>query len=171
MQSPLINDDLWTRRGITLLWDAEELNKLCQPSQVISLRKFRQLYEAGWPEEQLPLINDVTLIVAGIEACVDALEPEEASEWLEDTIYQAMVSFQSDVASGGTQASLVLWIVDSKRLQYETGDDTWYMHYGGEHRGQKIPISRCLFNGAQGDLKEIQDSDGNKLGLYHPRIS
>ena len=29
MQAPLVNDDLWTRRGISLLWDADELNKLC----------------------------------------------------------------------------------------------------------------------------------------------
>ena len=171
MQSPLINDDLWTRRGISLLWDPDHLNKLCKPSQVISIRQFLQLHKDGWPDDQLPLVEDVTMIVAGIETCVDALKPEDAEEWLEDTIYKAMVSYQSDVASGGTQAALVMWIVDPKRFQYETGEDTWFMHYGGEHKGQKIAISRCLFNGAQGDLKEIQDVDGNRLGLYHPRIS
>jgi hypothetical protein len=171
MRPPLVNDDLWTRRGISLLWDADELNRLCHSKQVISLRQFIQYYRDGWPEHELPLVDEVTMVVAGLEACVDALCPDEATEWLENTIYQAMVSFQSEVASGGTQAALVFWFVDPKRLQYETGEGTWYMHYGGEFKGHKIAISRCLFNGADNDLKEIQDVDGKALGLYHPRIS
>jgi len=93
MQSPLINDDLWTRRGISLLWDADELNKLCQPHQVISLRRLRQLHEAGWPEDELHLVKDTALVVAGLEACLDALPPEEATAWIEKHIYPINVSF------------------------------------------------------------------------------
>lgn len=171
MQSPLVNDDLWTRRGITLLWDADELNKICQPNQVISLRRFFQLYEAGWPEDQLPLVNDVALVVAGLEACIDALPPEDMTAWLKDKVYTAVVSFQREVADGGNQAALIFWLVEHARLKQNVSEDAWLWQCSGEHRNQQIPLSHCLFNGAQHDLKEVQDSKGNRLGLYHPRIS
>ncbi len=171
MQAPLVNDDLWTRRGITLLWNAGELNKLCQPKQVISLRKFRQLHDAGWPDAELPLVDDEALVVAGLEACIDALPPEEATAWLEETIYPAIVSYQREVAGGGGQAALVFWLVEHNRIQYRTSDDSWFWHCAGEFKKQQIPLGSCLFNGAQQDLKEIHDLRGKKLGLYHPRIS
>lgn len=171
MNAPLVNDDLWTRRGISLLWDADELNKLCQPQLVISLRQLRELYTAGWPEDDLPLVNEVTLVVAGLESCIDALPPEEMTAWLETTIYPAIVDFQREVAGGGGQAALVFWIVEPNRLTYRTSEDAWHWHCSGEHKRQQIPLSHCLFNGAQHDLKEIQDAKGNRLGLYHPRIS
>ena len=171
MQPPLVNNDLWTRRGITLLWNAGELNKLCQPNQVISLRSFRQLYAAGWPEDDLPLVDDEVLVVAGLEACIDALPPEEATAWLEETIYPAIVSYQREVAGGGGQAALVFWLVEHNRLQYRTSDDSWFWHCAGEYKKQQIPLGSCLFNGAQEDLKEIHDLKGKRLGLYHPRIS
>lgn len=171
MQSPLVNDDLWTRRGISLLWDADELNKLCQPQQVISLRQFRQLHAAGWPEDELHLVNDAALVVAGLDACIDALPPEEATDWLEKHIYPINVSFQREVADGGGQAALVYWMVEHSRLKHNVSEDAWSWHCSGEHRNHQIPLSHCLFTGAQHDLKEIHDVKGNRLGLYHPRIS
>lgn len=171
MQAPLVNDDLWTRRGITLLWNAAELNKLCSAQQVISLRAFRQLNDSGWPEDSLPLVEDEALVVGGLEACIDALPPEEAAQWLGERIYPAIVSYQREVADGGGQAALIFWIVEHTRLKYRTSDDTWYWHCAGEHKKEQIPLGRCLFDGAQQDLKEIHDSKGKLLGLYHPRIS
>jgi hypothetical protein len=171
MQSPLVNDDLWTRRGISLLWDAEKLNLLCEAKQVISLRHFFQLHDAGWPESRLPLVNDVALVVAGLESCIDSLPPEEMTGWLEQKVYPAIVSFQREVADGGNQAALVFWLVEHARLKHHVSEDSWTWHCSGEHRNEQIPLSHCLFNGAQHDLKEIQDAKGNRLGLYHPRIS
>lgn len=171
MPAPLVNDDLWTRRGITLLWDADELNKLCKPNQVISLRRFLRLHDAGWPEEELPLVNDVALVVAGLEACIDALPPEEMTHWLEQRIYPAIVSYQREIADGGGQAALIFWLVEHARLKYQISEDAWTWHCSGEHRNHRIPLSHCLFNGAQHDLKEIHGTQGHRLGLYHPRIS
>ena len=171
MQSPLVNDDLWTRRGISLLWDADELNKLCRPSHVISMRRFRQLFDAGWPDDDLPLVNEVALVVAGLEACIDALPPNQTTEWLERKVYPAIVDYQREVADGGNQAALIFWLVGHSRLKHHVSEDAWLWHCSGEHSSQQIQLSHCLFNGAQHDLKEIHDSKGNKLGLYHPRIS
>jgi len=168
-------DDVWTRRGISVLWDAEALADLCGASDVISVRQLLQLKEAKWPDARVPLVRDQALVVAGLEGCLDALPPTEAADWLEQVIYPTIVSFQREVAGGGDQAALVLWLADRSRLDYRTGDDTYYWHCGGEYKGQQIPLSRCLFNGAQDGLRHIhvtRDRDPEHwVGLYHPRIS
>jgi hypothetical protein len=173
MQPPLF-DDIWTRRGISLLWDADQLAKVCQPQQVVSLRRLFQLQAAGWPESKMALVNDKALVVAGLECCIDSLLPDEASQWLERTVYPAIVSYQREVARGGDQAALVFWFVDHRRLTHQTSDETYYWHCGAEYKGQQIPLSLCLFNGAQHDLQRIQvieKSAEHWVGLYHPRIS
>lgn len=170
-----LHDDIWTRRGISLLWDAESLSKICTPQQVVSLRRFLQLHALGWPDDQLTLVSDNVLVVAGLESAIDALPPEEASQWLEQVVYKAIISFQREVADGGNQAALVLWVTENRRLVYQTSDDTYNWHCGTEYRGQTIPLSRCLFNGAEHDLRRIHVVDAKKtehwIGLYHPRIS
>jgi hypothetical protein len=50
---PLLSDDIWMRRGISMLWDAEALAAVCTPKQVVSLRQFLLLYAAGWPDAHL----------------------------------------------------------------------------------------------------------------------
>lgn len=40
MPGPTLHDDIWTRRGISLLWDADALCRVCTPQQVVSLRRF-----------------------------------------------------------------------------------------------------------------------------------
>lgn len=171
---PSLHDDIWLRRGISIVWDAETLANLCTPSQVISLRHFLQLHGMGWPEDRLPFVNDKAVVVAGLESAIDALPPDEAVMWLENTVYPAIVSYQREVAGGGDNAALVLWVADHNRLDYHTSDDTHYWHCGTEYKGQQIPLSRCLFNGAQDGLRRITVNDGNNeamIGLYHPRIS
>ncbi len=175
MAGPTLQDDIWTRRGISLLWDADSLADVCTPQQVVSLRRFLQLHSLGWPDDQMPLVDDEVLVVAGLESAIDALPPEQACDWLEQVVYKAIVSYQREVADGGGQAALVFWITENRRLTYQTSDDTYYWHCGTEYKGQLIPVSRCLFNGAQNDLQRIQVVDGKNtehwIGLFHPRIS
>ena len=75
-------DDVWKRKGINILWDGEVLTDLDAASKVVSLRRFFELYEAGWPEDQIPWINDSALMVAGLDVAIDALTPEEAESWI-----------------------------------------------------------------------------------------
>lgn len=175
MAGPILQDDIWTRRGISLLWDADSLAKVCTPQQVVSLRRFLHLGSLGWPEDQVPLVNDNVLVVAGLESTIDALPPDAACNWLEQAVYKSIVSYQREVAGGGNQAALVLWIADNRRLTYQTSDDTYNWHCQTEYKGQQVPLGRCLFNGAQHDLRRIHVVEGKKtenwIGLYHPRIS
>src|ERR1022692_4552548 len=152
---PPLSDDIWMRRGITLLWDAETLPTVCTPRQVVSLRQFLHLHAAGWPasEYEKLLVNDgKTLVVAGLESAIDALAPDEAEVWLCEVMYKAMVAFQQVI--GSTEGCLILWIADYKRLDYHTSDDTHYWHCGTKYKDQ-IPLSRCLFNGAQASRQLI----------------
>jgi hypothetical protein len=175
MAGSTLHDDVWTRRGISLLWDADSLAHVCSPQQVASLRRFLQLHALGWPPEQLPLVNDRVLVVAGLESAMDALTPDDACDWLEQVVYKAIVSYQREVADGGGQAALVFWLTENRRLTYQTSDDIYYWHCGTEYKGQQMPVSRCLFQGAHHDLQRLHVVDGKHterwIGLFHPRIS
>ena len=173
MQPPLENDT-WTRRGISLLWDSESLAQLCQADQVLSVRDFLQYHNANWPDD-MPFVNDRALVVAGLETCIDALPPDHSTQWLEQSVYPAIISFQREVADGGSQAALIFWFVEQKRIEYRTSEDAYFWHCGGEYKQQQIPLSHCLFNGAQRDLSRIvvpsQGKAEHWIGLFHPRIS
>ena len=78
------------------------------------------------------------------------------------------------MAGGGTEAALLLWLAEQRRLDYHTGDDTHYWHCGTEYKGQQIALSRCLFNGAQDDLRRIVTATTKPetgAGLFIKRIS
>jgi hypothetical protein len=168
-------DNIWFRRGISLIWDGATFSQICPPKSVISLRKFLSLHKQGWPPDQLNLLEDERLVIAGLESAIDALPPDDSTNWLHSVVYEAIVSFQREVAGGGNEAALVFWITENKRLTYQTSEDIYYWHCTTEFKGQRIPLSKCLFNGAQYDLRRIHALDPQKkeewIGLYHPRIS
>ena len=170
MAGQRLQDDIWTRRGISLPWDAEALSKRCTPRQVVRLRRFLELHALGWLDDRLSLVNDHVLVVAGLERAIDALPPEQTSHWWEQVVYKAIISYQREVADGGNQAALVLWITENRRLAYQTSDDSHDWHCGTQYRGQTLLLSRCLFNGAERDLRRIETS-GRWIGVFHPRIS
>ncbi|MFB1488916.1 MULTISPECIES: hypothetical protein [unclassified Thiocapsa] len=58
-----------------------------------------------WPDE-LPAAEGDALIVAGLEGCLDVLSGEDAAQWLETDLREAVFSFQ-DFYEG--QAGLILW--------------------------------------------------------------
>jgi hypothetical protein len=106
----LVRDKSWARRGVTLLWGAKALNGLAEPSQIGSIRKFFEL-SRQWPEE-LPNGDGKSLIIAGIEGCLDVLKPEDAESWLEQELKEAILSFQTEYEG---QAGLVLWIPSGRQ--------------------------------------------------------
>ena len=79
--SSVLLDDVWKRRGISVLWDGDTLSQLNAVSKIISLRRFFELYEANWPEDELPFINDSAIMVAGLDVIIDALEPDDIVDW------------------------------------------------------------------------------------------
>lgn len=173
--NPDLHDNIWITCGTSLLWDATALNRICPFDSVRSLRELLRLRQASWPDDSLKLINNRTLVVAGLEAAMDTLHPDAAVEWLEQTVYQAISDFQRDVADGGREAALIFWLADSKRVFHKASEGTYHWHCAGEHSKKSIPIGRCLWNGAEGSARRIitKGADKNEIwaGLFHPRVS
>lgn len=167
--SAVLTDDKWKRRGITVLWDGNTLAQLNAASQVVSLRQFVQFYEDGWPDD-MPLVNDDGLYVAGLDVAVDALSPEDAVAWLEAEIYKMIYDFQNHA-----DAALVFWMPDQGRWKTDLTTNTYQWYLGGEYDGQLFPLGQCIWNGAQKDVRRIETvgtgKNANWLGLYLERIS
>ena len=173
--NPDLHDNNWMHGGISLLWDSEALNRLCPANAVRSLREFLQLAQAGWPEDALKLIKRRALVVAGLEAGLDTLPPEQDMEWFEKTVYPAILDFQEEVADGGREAALIFWLADGKRISHKASENTYHWCCSGEHRRESIPIGRCIWNGAEGSVRRIVTLDAEKkemwAGLFLQRIS
>lgn len=164
-----LTDDKWKRRGISVLWCGKTLAELNAASQVISLRQFIGFYEAGWPED-MPLVDDGALFVAGLDVAVDALSPEDALEWLESEIYEMIYDFQNHAG-----AALIFWMPDQGRWKEEVTTSAYHWCLAGKYGAQLFPLGQCLWNGAQKDARRIESAPSGKsnewLGLYLERIS
>ncbi|MGL4588417.1 MAG: hypothetical protein ACRCVQ_15570 [Acinetobacter ursingii] len=168
--SVALTDEKWKRRGISVLWCGRTLAELNAASQVISLRQFICFYEAGWPED-MPLLNDAGLFVAGLDVAVDALSPEDALEWLESEIYEMIYDFQNHA-----DAALIFWMPDQGRWKEDVTTSTYHWYLAGKYDAQVFPLGQCIWNGAQKDVRRIESaaSSGRNsewLGLYLERIS
>lgn len=97
-------DTVWQRRGTSWIWDEEARNQVCAASEVWSLRLLLRAV-GRWPED-LPSNEGRTLVVAGLEGCLDLLAPGDAETWLGDAIKAAILSFQDAYAG---EAALIFW--------------------------------------------------------------
>jgi len=171
MNEPL-KDDVYKRRGISLLWDIANVKEFCDAKKGMSLRSFLLHYANQWKLTEKAVSKSKALLVAGLEGCIDSMNPQDAEEFLRDIVYPAIISFQNKFAGGGANASLILWVGDSSRIEYQTISSKLY--YQCSLYKQKIPLGQCLFRGAESDLLEIttkQDGKENVIGLYQQRIS
>jgi hypothetical protein len=66
-------DSVWQRRGVSWAWENDAFAKVAKASEVYSLRQL-MLATESWPED-LPSNSGDTLVVAGLDACLDLLTP------------------------------------------------------------------------------------------------
>lgn len=170
MNTPL-TDDVWKRRGINILWSGSALTELQAAPKVVSLRRFFELQALGWPDDEIPWVDDAALMVAGLDVAIDALPMEEADDWIEQQVYSKILDFQ-DCFEG--QASLIFWMADEKRWFEVAGDNAFEWYLDGDYKGQRLALGRCIWNGAQNGVRRIEVSENGKsnwIGLHHHRIS
>lgn len=170
MNTPL-TDDVWKRRGINILWSGSALTELQAAPKVVSLRRFFELQELGWPEDEIPWVDDAALMVAGLDVAIDALPMEEAEDWIEQQVYSRILDFQ-DCFQG--EASLIFWMADEKRWFEVAGDNAFEWFLDGRYKGQRLALGRCIWNGAQNGVRRVEVSENGKsswIGLHHYRIS
>ena len=165
-------DQAWTRRGFSLLWDATTLNGIASPAEAVDLREFLSISK-HWPDD-LPSCDGDTLIVTGMEGVLDSLAGEELAAWIERDLRPAMLSFQEEYEG---QAGLIMWLPSGgKRIDMHRATERYYWK---PHGAPEIALGQMLWGGAEADVERLlmsndpnPDIDGQAYcGLFHPRIS
>ncbi len=161
-------DTVWQRQGLSWIWDEDARNQICQASEVWSLRQLLRA-QGSWPDD-LHSNEGETLVVGGLESCLDLLEPVEAENWLAEQLKSALLSFQ-DFYSG--QASLVFWLPSGQnRLKVHPATSAVTWECSAPHRGKTLDFGRVLWGEAREYPQEILlQSGGKPAGLYHRRIT
>ena len=161
-------DTVWQRRGTSWLWDAETLAQVCVASETWSLRQFMQA-STNWPED-LPSNNSNTLVVAGLEGCLDLLTPGDAESWLGSDMKEAILSFQ-EFYDG--QAALVFWLPSGEgRIIINSATDAVSWRCAPPNARESLDFGRVLWGQAHEYPQEILLRDVAKsAGLFHLRIT
>lgn len=174
---PPLEIDSWKRRGHTILWDGRRLASLCHAANAVTLRQFLCMHVAGWPETELEttLVKGRALVVAGLDAALDSQEPGAALAWLENTLYPAIISFEKNVADGGSQAALIFWFADKRRIQYSIADLVAWWNCSPAYGQAHLPLTRGMWNGASARIQEIHEKDASgkptHIGFHVQKIS
>jgi len=164
-----LRDSVWQRRGTSWIWDAEALAQVAKADEVWSLRQFL-LAVGHWPEEDLPSNNGATLVVAGLDGCLDLLAPSDAESWLGAEVKDAILSFQDFY---GGEASLIFWLPNGAgRITINSATDAVSWCCAAPHSGRQLDFGRLLWGEARDYPQEILLHDGGKpAGLFHLRIT
>jgi hypothetical protein len=161
-------DTVWQRRGVSWIWDDEALNRIGNPGETLSLRQLLR-FDGQWPDD-LPSNNGRTMVVAGLDACLDLLSPKEADAWLASELKHAILSFQ-DYYQG--DAALVFWLpTGQRRVHVQAASDAVIWRCGAPHGDKQIDFGRLLWGEAREYPQEILLAQGSKpAGLFHLRIT
>jgi hypothetical protein len=163
-----LRDSVWQRHGTSWIWDAEALAQVAKADEVWSLRQFL-LAVGHWPED-LPSNNGATLVVAGLDGCLDLLAPSDAENWLGAEVKAAILSFQDFY---GGEASLIFWLPSGAgRITVNSATDAVGWRCAAPHSGQQLDFGRLLWGEAREYPQEILLHEGAKpAGLFHLRIT
>jgi hypothetical protein len=168
---PPLLADIWTRRGLSLLWGASALATVI-PQEVVPLRKLFLMAEKGFAEP-LPSNSGRLLIATGLEGALDALSPEDAEAWTRGSIRPVLERFQEAWDGNG---ALAFWLPSGlARVVSRPTSAAYEWRLPTGHGGKTLPLSELIFSGAGNDLQPILDGQADPsaswIGLYHPRVS
>lgn len=173
--SPLVTDQSWTRQGMSLVWSRDAFPAAVDPAAAWSLRQLLRNQQA-WPDK-LPLFNARAAVVAGLEAFVDALGPNDAEAWLEEVLAPALYGFQDEYQG---QGALIFWVPGANTRHEHSADDRYCWRWGGAYADNSpLELGRCLWGGAERSARRIVASskakgdtaDRSWVGLHLVRLS
>lgn len=163
-----LRDTVWQRVGTSWLWDADALSQVCSAQEVWTLRQF--IHATGnWPES-LPSNDNNTLVVAGLEGCMDLLSLSDAENWLGSEVKESILSFQQFYDG---QAALVFWLPSGAgRIVVNPATDAVGWRCTPPNSHEKIDFGRILWGEATEYPQEILLQEAAKpSGLFHRRIT
>ncbi len=159
-------DNVWQRKGVSVIWDNIVLSELLESNKAMSLREFFVHYENNW-ENEMPLIDDNIILVAGLDAAIDAMESSEAEEWVTREVYKRIYEFQN-WAEG--QYALIFWMNNKERWKEQIDSSRYTWVCDGKDRGKEIELGSGIWNGAQRSVRKIE-IENRIVGLFLDRIS
>lgn len=161
-------DTVWQRRGTSWLWDDEALGQVCAASEVWSLRQFIQA-RGHWSDDP-PSNDNNTLVVAGLDACLDLLAPPDAEAWLGEEMKDAILSFQ-EFYDG--QAALIFWLPSGAgRIVTNSATDAVRWRCAHPNASDSLDFGRVLWGEAHEYPQEILlRNEAKPAGLFHLRIT
>lgn len=161
-------DSVWQRRGVSWIWENDAFSSVAKASEVFSLRELIRA-SRNWPDD-LPSNGSNTLVVAGLDACLDLMTPTDAEAWLGNELKAIVLSFQ-DFYSG--EAALVFWLPNGhRRLGVSPATEAVHWRCSAPYSDEKIEFGRLLWGEAREYPQEIVLTHGSKLaGLFHLRIT
>jgi hypothetical protein len=163
-----IESTVWHRRGSSIVWDSATLAPFLADGCLVSLREVLG-WRKTWPAAS-PAGNH-TILVGGLEACLELLAPTEAENFLRQEVKPLIREFQRRWDSHGLVfgfgASEGAFRVDavSEEIQFVRRDQT------------AVRLSFAMWDGSTGlQLSRlVQTSSAAKgsatIGYYVPRIS
>jgi len=86
-----IESDRWRRLGSSIVWDSAALAPLLSAGCLVSLREALS-WRKAWPAD--PPCGSDTVLVGGLEACLDLLSRDEAEQFLRAQIKPLILDFQ-----------------------------------------------------------------------------
>jgi hypothetical protein len=163
-----LRDTVWQRRGVSWIWDAEALSRVCKPAEVLSLRQFLRA-RSGWAEE-LPSNDANALVVGGLDGALDLVKPETAEQWLVDTLKVTILSFQ---AAYDGQAALIFWLPNGeRRLRTNPASEEVMWLCSAPYAPRKLDFGRLLWGAPGMYPQEIcPDGTAKPAGFFHQRIT
>lgn len=161
-------DTVWQRRGISWIWDDAALGAIARPAEVFSLRQLMRAV-GQWPDD-LPSNDGDTLVVAGLDGCLDLLSPADAEDWLGNELKDAVLAFQSHYQG---ETALVFWLPGgTRRISINVATDAVYWRCAAPYGGQQLDFGRVLW-GESGEYPQeiLLTPDAKPVGLFHLRIT
>jgi hypothetical protein len=162
-----LSSSSWTRRGSSIVFDRDALAPFIAGGSMVPLRD-ALAWMQKWPTD--PPNNQRTVLVSGLETCIDVVTPEEAEQFLRSRIRPYIQEFQAR----WDQVGLLFGFTSSPHCFSETAAEEEVQWIRGDH--QKIALSRWMWNGSSTlNMARIVRQDLQKstftVGYHVPRIS
>jgi hypothetical protein len=163
-----MSSSAWERRGSSVVFDKTTLGRLIQDQAMVSLRD-AMTWMNSWPAT--PPNGASTVIVAGLEACLDLDTPRDAELWLQNRVKPFIEEFQRH----WDQCGLVFGFGVSGSAFSVTSADEEVVFTRSDNK--EVHLSYALWNGSSTlnvtRLVRPGDRPGEQvtIGYYVRRIS
>ena len=162
-----ISNDAWKRQGSSIIFDAEEIQKLLNENAMVSLRTFLS-WDKDIPENAP--ISGQTVLICGLETVLDTLKENEAQEFLSRKIRPLVKKLQNE----WTNTGLVFGFSQGGQVFLETNGIEEEVLFLRKDNTQ-VRISEWLWGGtAAQNMHKIEkriDHQKATAGYYVARIS